>query len=84
MHYTAFIFEHAIRREDGLFYLGPRYKTTDSAGKPIPVKKQPRIDDPRDFGPKHSAYTYAENRAYVVMKQNKEVFAGCVVEKVIG
>lgn len=76
-------FHYAIRNEQGLYYLGPSYKTTDGAGKVIPVKKQPRVDDPRDFGPKHRAYTYTYERACVVILQNKQVFAGCMVEKVL-
>lgn len=76
-------FNYAIRFPDGLYYMGPRYKATDDAGKPIPTKKQPRIDDPLHRGPKNSAYTYTENRAYVVIVQNKQVFEGCVVERIL-
>ena len=76
-------FHFAIRFPDGLYYMGPRYKVTDALGRALPVKKQPRIDDPLHRGPKHQAYTYTYERACVVILQNKQVFAGCVVEKVL-
>jgi hypothetical protein len=77
------VFKYAIRFPDGLYFMGPRYQATDSAGRAVPVKKQRKIYDPLNRGPAKDAYTYTEGRATVVIIQNREAFAGCVVEKVL-
>jgi hypothetical protein len=75
-------FSYAIVFPDGLYYQGPRYRVTDNKGVALPLKKQTRMDDPLHRGPKHQAYTYTEARAYQLIRDNKEVFAGCAVEQV--
>lgn len=77
------VFEYAIRFPDGLYFMGPRYQATDADGRAIPAKKQKKIYDPLNRGPKHAAYTYTEERACVVILQNRAAFEGCVVEKVL-
>lgn len=77
------VFEYAIKFPDGLYFSGPRYQATDADGRAIPAKKQKKIYDPLNRGPVAQAYTYTENRAHVVIIQNKEAFVGCVVEKVM-
>lgn len=79
----TFSFNYAIRFPDGLYFQGPVYQTTDADGKPIPVKKQPRVYDPKHRGPKNTAYTYTESRAHIVIMQNQIPFSGCVVERVL-
>lgn len=77
------VFEYAIKFPDGLYFMGPRYQATDANGRAVPVKKQRKIYDPLNRGPVEDAYTYTEERATVVIIQNRAVFAGCVVEKVL-
>jgi hypothetical protein len=77
------VFEYAIKFPDGLYFMGPRYQATDADGRAVPVKKQRKIYDPLNRGPVQDAYTYTEERACVVIIQNREAFAGCVVEKVL-
>lgn len=66
------VFDYAIRNPKGRFFTGPTFGPDNRA---VYAKEQ--------FGPVQNAYTYEENRAYVVCMQNPEVFAGCEVVRVI-
>ena len=68
---THFLFEYAILFPDGQYYTGP--SNTASGIK----------QDQTHRGPIHKAYTYAERRAYQLLADYQDVFAGCEVRKVL-
>ena len=72
------VFQWAIRFPDGQYYTGPIHVRNKDG-----ERTTQRVDKAERRGPIHQAYTYARNRAEVVIIQNPSVFEGCVAERIL-
>lgn len=78
---THLLFEWAIKFPDGTYYTGPVFQ-----GRLHEKNLQfVQNDNPFTNRTKHpqAIFTYAKNRAEVLIIQHPDIFAGCVAEKVL-